>query len=183
MTSSKTELCAQQCVHADSSHSCATTSQYKQWLLASATHPLWGEPVALALGGRESGGDEKSMSKARWSRSPNAAALLGGLCLLPFVVANAIVANRIEPFFSFIRPGQHTSPFEYLLLATVLAFIVAGGFIAARPLFDRSAPPSLRTYILNGAVGALMLAVFLILSIGLGSEIYRCDILRIPNCD
>ena len=123
------------------------------------------------------------MSEAGWSRSPNTAALLGGLCLLPFVVANAIVANRIEPFFSFIRPGPHTSPFEYVLLAVVLGFIAVGAFIAARPLFERRAAPSPRTYILNGAVGALMLAVFLILSVGLGSEIYRCDVLRIPNCD
>ena len=36
---------------------------------------------------------------------------------------------------------------------------------------------------LNGALGALMLVVFVILSVALGSEIYRCDVLGIPNCD
>ena len=44
-----------------------------------------------------------------------AAAVIGGLFLAPFIATNAIVAHRIEPFFSFIRPGLQTSPFEYVL--------------------------------------------------------------------
>jgi hypothetical protein len=109
--------------------------------------------------------------------------LVGGLCVLPFLTANAIVANRIEPLFSFIRPGPHTSGIEYVLLAVVLGFIAAGSFIAGRPLFDRVAPPAPRIFILNGALSALLLLVFVILSVALGSEIYRCDALGIPNCD
>lgn len=35
------------------------------------------------------------------------AALIGGLFMAPFVAANAMVGHRIEPFFSFIRPGPH----------------------------------------------------------------------------
>ena len=123
------------------------------------------------------------MPETRRSRNPKTAALLGGLCVLPFVAANTIVANRIEPLFSFIRPGPHTSAFEYLLLAAVLAFIAVGAFITTRPLFDQSARPWPRIYMLNGALGALMLVVFVILSVALGSEIYRCDVLGIPNCD
>jgi hypothetical protein len=41
---------------------------------------------------------------------PAFAAVAGSLFLLPFFAANAIVGNRIEPFFSLIRPGLHTSP-------------------------------------------------------------------------
>ena len=70
-----------------------------------------------------------------------------------------------------------------LLLAAVLAFIAVGAFITTRPLFDQSARPWPRIYMLNGALGALMLVVFVILSVALGSEIYRCDVLGIPNCD
>lgn len=123
------------------------------------------------------------MPEARGGSSPNAAALLGGLCFLPFVAANAIVANGIEPFFSFIRPGPHTSSFELVLLVVVLGCIPAGAFIAARPLLDRSARPGPRTFLLNGTLAAFMLVVFVILSAAVGSEIYRCEVLGIPNCD
>ena len=44
--------------------------------------------------------------------NPRSAALVGLLFLAPFVLLNVIVGNRIEPFFSLIRPGLHTSPFE-----------------------------------------------------------------------
>jgi hypothetical protein len=54
------------------------------------------------------------------TRSAHVAAVIGGLSALPFFTANAIVAQRIEPFFSVIRPGPHTSTFELVLLAVVL---------------------------------------------------------------
>ena len=79
------------------------------------------------------------MPETRRVRNPKTAALLGGLCVMPFVAANTIVANRIEPLFSFIRPGPHTSAFGYFLLAAVLGFIAVGAFMTMRPLFDQSA--------------------------------------------
>ena len=108
---------------------------------------------------------------------------MGLVCAMPFFAANAVVANRVEPFFSWIRPGPHTSAFEYVLLPVTLGLIAVGVVIAVRPLFERGARPGARTYILNGGVGVLMLAAFLILSFALGSEIYRCDVLGTPNCD
>ena len=123
------------------------------------------------------------MATAPWNRSPMAAALWGGLCLLPFAAANAIVANRIEPWFSIIRPGPHTSPQEYVVLAGAIAAIAVGAFIAARPLFSRAAPSTSRLLLLNAAVGAGMLVIFLVLLFAVGGEIYRCDVLGIPNCD
>ena len=123
------------------------------------------------------------MQQSRQSRSPKAAALFGGLLLFPFVAANAIIGNRIEPFFSFIRPGVNTSPFEYGLLAVVLGCMPVGAFIAARPLFEKSAHPKGRIYLVNGGIAVFMLVVFVILAATLGNEIYRCDVLRIPNCD
>ena len=89
----------------------------------------------------------------------------------------------MEPFFSWIRPGPHTSAFEYLLLPVTLGLIAVGVVIAVRPLFERGARPRARTYILNGGVGALMLAAFLILSFALGTDIYGCDVLGTPNCE
>jgi hypothetical protein len=115
--------------------------------------------------------------------NPKSAALVGLLFIAPFVLLNAIVGNRIEPFFSLIRPGIHTGPFEYLLLFIVLFLIPLGSFIAIRPLFQKGAEGKQKFYLVNVLLAALLLIAFVILSIGLGSEIYRCDVLQIPNCD
>ena len=123
------------------------------------------------------------MHRPHRTRSPKAAALLGAAFILPLVVANTIVANRIEPFFSFIRPGPHTSAVEYVLLCVVFACLPVGAFIAARPLFARDADGRRPVFLLNGLTAVFMLAVFAWLVAGVGVEIYRCDVLKIPNCD
>ena len=117
------------------------------------------------------------------TRRPSIAALTGTLFILPFVAANAIVGGRIEPFFSLIRPGVHTSAREYVMLAIVLGLIPVGAFIAARPMFHGSVDGHRRFYPVNAVVAALMCLVFVAVSFGLGSDIYRCDVLGIPNCD
>jgi hypothetical protein len=114
---------------------------------------------------------------------PAISAVTGGLCLLPFLAANAIVGNRIEPFFSLIRPGEHTSAREYALLAGLLALILFGAFVAARPMLRRGDDGRRRFYPLNAALAAGLCLVFVALSYGLGSDIYRCDVLGVPNCD
>jgi hypothetical protein len=114
---------------------------------------------------------------------PTSAAFVGCLFILPFIVLNAIVGNRVEPFFSLIRPGSHTSPREYALLFIVLILIPIGAFIALRPMLRRQSDGSRSFHLLNGVLAALLIAVFAAVSIGLGEDIYRCDVLRIPNCD
>ncbi len=64
---------------------------------------------------------------------------------------NAIVANRIEPYFSLIRPGPHTSPREYVLLFVVVCLIPVGAFVAARPLLRKEADGTRRFYAMNAA--------------------------------
>ena len=123
------------------------------------------------------------MHGSQRTNNPKAAALLGSVGTLPLIAANAIVGNRIEPFFSFIRPGPHTSIMEYVLLGFGFACLPIGAFIAARPLCDRDADGRRRLYLLNGLTAVFMLAVFVVLVAGLGAEVYRCDVLKIPNCD
>jgi hypothetical protein len=102
------------------------------------------------------------------------AAFTGLLCLLPFAALNAIVATRFEPFFSLIRPGAHTSNTEWFLLAASLLVMPVGAYVALRK----------RTfYLANIAAALFLLAVFTTLSLVLGEEIYRCEVLQIPNCD
>ena len=107
----------------------------------------------------------------------------GIFLLLPFVMLNAIVANRMEPVFSFIRPGMHTSPLEYVLLFVVVFLILVGAVIASSPMLRKGPHGSRRFYLVNAVVAALLLCVFAALSIAVGSEIYRCEVLQIPNCD
>lgn len=115
--------------------------------------------------------------------NPKSAALIGLLFIAPFVILNAIVGNRIEPFFSLIRPGIHTGPYEYILLFIVLLLIPIGSFISIRPIFQKGAEGKRNFYLVNAIFAALLLIVFVMLFVGLGSEIYRCDVLQIPNCD
>jgi hypothetical protein len=115
--------------------------------------------------------------------NPTLAAICGLGLAAPFMIANAIVGSRIEPFFSLIRPGVHTSPREYVLLAVVLLLIPMGAFVAARPMLRRPADGRRRFYTLNALLATLLCAAFVAIVVGLGSDIYRCDVLGIPNCD
>jgi uncharacterized membrane protein YidH (DUF202 family) len=117
------------------------------------------------------------------STRPLFAAVTGTLCLVPVVTANIIVGHRIEPFFSLIRPGLHSSTREYVLLGIVLLSILVGATVAARPMARRSANGSRHFYPVNAAVAVLLSLAFVVLSLGLGSDIYRCDVLGVPNCD
>jgi hypothetical protein len=115
--------------------------------------------------------------------NPTRAALTGALLAVPFVAMNAIVANRIEPFFSFIRPGIHTSRFEYVALFSVVLLIPVGAFIAARPMLQRGVDGRRRFHAINAILAALLCMAFVAVVVGLGTDIYRCDVLGIPNCD
>jgi len=115
--------------------------------------------------------------------NPKPAALVGFLLALPFLLLNTIVGSRIEPFFSIIRPGIHTGPFEYFVLAVVLLLLPLGAFIAARPIFQKGADGKRKFYFANLIIATILITGFVALSVGLGSDIYRCDVLQIPNCD
>jgi hypothetical protein len=117
------------------------------------------------------------------STNPKSAALIGFLFALPFLILNTIVGSRIEPFYSLMRPDTHTGPFEYVLLAFVLLLIPIGGFIAATPMLRTGVNGEQKFYLLNTILAAILIAGGIAVFVGLGSEIYRCDILQIPNCD
>ena len=114
---------------------------------------------------------------------PALTAMTGALFILPLLVANAIVGSRIEPFFSLIRPGLHTSGREYVLLAVVLLLIPVGAFVAARPMLLHGRDGRRRFFPVNATIAVVMSLMFVMLAVGLGTDIYRCDVLGIPNCD
>jgi hypothetical protein len=122
-------------------------------------------------------------SKVTKPTNPYLAALYGASFIAPFATLNAIVVNKIEPLFSIIRPTERTSYLEYLLLLVSLALIPFGGAVAVRPLLQQRAEGKKKFYIINLLVAAALFLFFIIVTENLGTEIYRCDILQIPNCD
>ena len=126
---------------------------------------------------------ENLMNDARpLSSRPWLAAVVALLFVVPFFVANLIVVYRVEPFFSLLRPGPHTGPFEYLVLAIVLLLVLAGAIVALAPL-RRGTDGKRRFPPLNIAIAVLLIAGFTVIAVTLGQEIYACDIAGIPNCD
>lgn len=114
--------------------------------------------------------------------NPNKAALIGFLFTLPFVVTNFIIALRIEPFYSFLGsfPIIRNSPFVPLLL---LLFFPVGAYIATAPMLQKAPGAKRKVYVINSVIAVVIVAIFLVLFYALGEEVYRCEVLKIPNCD
>jgi hypothetical protein len=117
------------------------------------------------------------ISSARW------AAIVGLGFALPFLALNLVVAERIEPLFSIVRPGEHTGILEYPLLAIVVSLLPVGAAVALSPMWREGGDGSRGHSLANIVVAALLITCFLVIAIVLGGEIYRCDVLHMPNCD
>ena len=113
---------------------------------------------------------------------PHSAALVGFLFSLPFVITNFIVSSHIEPLYSFLGsfPSVRKSPF--LPLALLLLFPI-GAFISIRPMLYKGANGKRKIYILNTILAVILIGFFLLFFLALGEEMYRCNVLKVPNCD
>ena len=111
-----------------------------------------------------------------FTANPPVAALVGSALVVPLLALNLTVENKVEPFFSAIR----SSPLEHVLLAVSLLLLPVGAFVALRPIW-RTGRPS--THVANWLVAAVLVGLFGALSVGIGEEVYRCEVLQIPNCD
>jgi hypothetical protein len=60
-----------------------------------------------------------------------------------------MIGNRVEPFFSLIRPGSQASPLEIGLLAVVLLLLSVGAWIAVRPILRKRSDRKRIFYVLN----------------------------------
>lgn len=109
------------------------------------------------------------------------AAFVGFLFSLPFITTNFIISLRIEPFYSFIGtfPSVRNSTFFPLFL---LLLFPIGAFIALKPMLKTSKKKR-KFYLINISLASILLIVFLLLFFALAVDTYRCDVLKIPNCD
>lgn len=97
---------------------------------------------------------------------------------LPFFIANALVRLQADFFLSFIRPLGETTGFEQRLVLALIALVGVGGLVALLPILkDR------RLYVVNAIVAVVFVAFALSAGYGIGYDFYKCDILKIPNCD
>lgn len=118
-----------------------------------------------------------------FSKRPRMAAWTGLLFALPFWLLNLVVVKRLEPVFSWIRPGPHTSAQEYWALAVVLLLMPAGALIAMLPSLALESNRQRRFYAVNCTIAVLLFIIFGVIATALGSEIYYCEYLQVPNCD
>ncbi len=52
-------------------------------------------------------------------------------------MVNHIVVFRLDPVSSWIRPGPHTSPYEWIILWVLLALLAVGAIFALHPSSPR----------------------------------------------
>lgn len=146
-----------------------------------------GEPVMglLARVGVDTIGGIAAETARAWvgraANTPLLAATLAVLCAAPLLAMNHVVALRIDPLFSLLRPGPHTSTQEVVVLVAVLLLLPVGAALASLP----ARRPNKRSpaLLLNVVLALALLAAFVTIAAGLGADFYRCDVLGIPNCD
>jgi cytochrome c biogenesis factor len=114
---------------------------------------------------------------------PNTAVLVGFILALPFAIANVIVATRMEPLYSFLDSLGFISSSPFPAVMILIAIGLAGSFVAAWPMLRKDADGRRKFYLLNAVVAVVLFVGFFVIGIELGEEVYRCDVLGIPNCD
>lgn len=113
---------------------------------------------------------------------PRLAAFVGFLFASPFVIMNFIVALRLEPFYSYLGSFPAIRNAMFLPLLLLLLFPI-GAYIASRPMLHKDATGRRKLFVINAIVAILLLVSFVVLFTALGEEMYRCEVLKIPNCD
>lgn len=102
---------------------------------------------------------------------------VGIIFALPFFILNALVVSG-APILKIIRPYMETTGHEQILIIALLALVFVGGVVSFYPVVKNR-----RLMILNILVAITFISFSVMAGYGLGKDIYRCDILQIPNCD
>jgi hypothetical protein len=129
------------------------------------------------------------MSYTKWSPlSPNGAAVLALLLAAPIaLLAIGIVFDirSIESALKSVLTSDGETPNvlgRIYMIAGLLALPVAL-LVSVWPMLRKGVDGKRRFYVLNAAAAVLVIALMTPTWGGLAKDIYRCDILQIPNCD
>lgn len=116
--------------------------------------------------------------KEKTPLNPNKYALVGLGLLTPFIIINSIVANKLQPFYSLLTPFSESEGLKIFLLIISLTLILVGSMVSAVPLIRNK-----KIYFPNLIISILLFLIFASLTLLLGEELVRCEVLQIPNCD
>jgi hypothetical protein len=96
---------------------------------------------------------------------------------LPVILLNTIANHEIEPFFTFFKVntagGFWDHPIGHIAVIVALLLLPAGAIIAIRPMFQKGTDGKRKFYLVNVLLAGIMLALFVIISGALISEIYE----------
>lgn len=114
-------------------------------------------------------------------------ALFAFLLALPMLVLIPSVAFDFDPVEAFLKSfltdnGETLNLLGYTLMFLGLFALPVGLIVALRPFFMKENGVR-NMYVVNILVAVLILALMVPTWGALATEIYRCDILRVPNCD
>jgi hypothetical protein len=118
---------------------------------------------------------------------PNRSALIAFLLTLPIGILLSAILFKISAFETFLKSfltndGSTPNIFGFIYMIGGLLALPAGLVITLLPML-KPKKGKRRFYILNAAV-AILIVILMIPTWGeLAGEIYRCDVLHIPNCD
>lgn len=119
---------------------------------------------------------------------PNRAAFISILLFLPFFLLNLMVSQDIEPIDSFFRSvisldGLRTNPLGHLVFLVCIMLIPVGSIIALRHAIQSGTDGKRQVHAVNLILGAITMLFFVMVAGALITEVYRCDMMLIPNCD
>lgn len=123
---------------------------------------------------------ENAMSTRPMLERPLLVTLLAALFAVPFLAMNLVVVFRVDPVFTWMRPGPHTGPYEFIILWALLGLLLVGAVVALLPLARAGA--NRWRLVPNVLVGGMMLTGFVLLSVALGHDM-TCDALVSKTCD
>ena len=120
--------------------------------------------------------------------SPKSAALIGFILLLPLFILNVMAGLDIEAFDIFFRSifsidMYRINPLGSFVITVAILLLPVGLIFTLWPMLRKGADGKRRLYIVNLILAAFIFVFLVIFVGGMTSEVYRCDVLRIPNCD
>lgn len=119
--------------------------------------------------------------------NPKPAALISLLLTLPFILLNTIAINSIEPFFTIFKintgGGFWDHPIGHSTALVALLPLPCGALISIRPMLQASGARKREFYLMNILLSVILLTASVLITGALLEEIYRCNVLQIPNCD
>lgn len=120
--------------------------------------------------------------------SSRTSVLTAFLLSLPMAVLLVVMVFEITPveifFKSFLtNDGSKPNTFGLVYMIGSLIALPIGLVMSLLPMFKKDKKGKRHFYLVNAAIAALIIILMVPTWGGLLKDIYRCDILHIPNCD